>query len=62
MAWVASGNRLKHWAFIQSVSNFVWGVGKSAEAAFAYFGPIVSYYCLYWDPHLTSKNIQNAPN
>ena len=43
MARIANWNRLKPWAFIQSVSNFSHGVGKSEEMAFANFGPFISY-------------------
>jgi len=43
MSRVANRERLMNWAFIQSVSNFARGVSKSAETAFAYFGPAVSY-------------------
>ena len=44
MARITNRKQLKHWAFIQSISNFTRGVGKSAECAFAYFGYTLAYY------------------
>ena len=43
MPKVANRKKLKHWAVIQSVSNFACGATKSAKTVFAYFGPNLAY-------------------
>ena len=44
LAMMRRANRrvLKHWAFIHSTANYARGVGRAAEAAFAYFGHTLS--------------------
>ena len=42
MARIGNPKRMKHWALIQSIANFGWGVGTTAADAFCYFGATVS--------------------
>ncbi len=42
LARVANHRKLTHWTMIQNIASFARGVGRSTEAAFAYFGHLLS--------------------